>query len=220
MLELVSTPPLGIPSAILNFTAGPGLFHVKHQNSGDLPGIPTSLGYFLGVCPVFTKTWKAAPWRTRPRGSSPNVARISAFQRLDSLSSGGSETIRTPPTFKNLAAHSAVTAGGPKDLAVTSSNAPERLGSLATTSARPVTSSTFDGAPGWERTSFRNFIRFCIESTSTALQSQRSSRIRPGSPPPQPKSKNSLGGVGESSSQQRANPSACATCTSTGAGPK
>src|SRR5271155_5880268 len=97
------------------------MFHVKHQKRGVLPGTPDARGYCLGVGCVLTKTWKAAPWRTRPRVSRPSLARISVFQRLGWLSSGGSETTSTPPIFNKRAAHSAVTAGAPNDLAVTRS---------------------------------------------------------------------------------------------------
>jgi hypothetical protein len=196
------------------------LFHVKHQNKGDLPGMPIPRGNLDGVGLVLSRTWKAAPWRTRPKGSNPNSPRMSAFQRSVSLSSGGSETIRTPPIFKNRAAHSAVTAGGPNDRAVTSSNASESPGNRAISSARPMITSPRSGASGWASTSMRSLIRFSMESISTPRQFHRSSKTNPGSPPPLPRSRNSVGGLGRISSQLNAKPSAWAICTSIAAGPK
>jgi hypothetical protein len=163
--------------------------------------MPISRGKRSDVGPILVKTWNAAPCRTRPWGSSPSNANDTLSHRVGSESFGGSETINTPPTLKNLAAHSAVTAGGPKDRAVTKSNASESPLSRAICSARPVINTAFFGASGLDKTSPRNLIRFSIESMRTPRQPQRSSRTRPGRPPPLPRSKNSRGGEGRISSQ-------------------
>lgn len=167
-----------------------------------------ALGKSRGVGSTFTKTWYAAPWRIRPRLSRPSWRRALTFHLESSSSLGGSETIRTPPTFKKRAAHSATTEGGPNDRAVTKSNEPSSRGSLANSSARPVITSPSLGAPGHSSTSRRKFIRFTMESRKTPRQSQCSSSTRPGRPPPLPRSKKEPGGVGETSSQHAANPSA------------
>ena len=196
------------------------MFHVKHQNRGDLPGIPIPRGNLEGVAFVLRRTWKAAPYRTRPWGTRPSSARTLALHRSVPSSVGGSETMRAPPIFKNLAAHSAVTAGGPKERAVTRSKASENPGSLAISSARPISTSPKDGASACASTSINSLILFSMESMRTPRQFQRSSNTSPGSPPPLPRSRNSSGGLGRMFSQQSANPSAWAIWTSMSAGPK
>ncbi len=195
------------------------MFHVKPQKSGAFPGTPTSRGKRRGVGFDLIRTWKAAPCRTRPRASNPSVANASEFQRLGTWSSGGSETTRNPPIFKNRAAHSAVTAGGPKDRAVTRSATPVNLGSRATSSARPRINCAPVGASDHVSTSSKSLIRFFIESTRIALVAQCSRSTRPGRPPPLPRSRNTFGGADAWSSQQREKPSACMICGSIGPGP-
>ena len=160
-----------------------------------------------------TNTSYAVPWRERPRSFRPSWPSPEGFQRSFSASLGGSETTRTPPTFRNLTAHSAVTEGGPNDRAVTRSKTPSNSGHRAASSARAVITSPA-GELGHSRTSSRNLLRFVIESRNTARQRQRSSRTRPGSPPPLPRSRNTAGGEGRIASQQRAKPSAWAICGS------
>jgi hypothetical protein len=75
-------------------------------------------------------------------------------------------------------------------------------------------------APAQLSTSSRNFARFTIESVNTARQCHRSSKKRPGSPPPLPKSRKEAGGAGSRSSQQSANPKECVKCGSIALGPK
>ena len=128
--------------------------------------------------------------------------------------------MRTPPTFKNLTAHSAVTAGGPKERAVTRSNFPSNSGHRAASSARAIITSPVSGAPGQARTSFRKLLRLPMESRKTSWERQRSRSTSPGKPPPLPRSRRSDGGVGRSASQQRAKPCACKIWGSIGCGPK
>jgi len=184
------------------------MFHVKRQNRGVLPGTPTPRGNCFGVRPVLIKSWNAAPCRTRPLTSSPIVAKASLSHRLGELSSGGSETTRMPPTLRNRTAHSAVTAGGPNDLAVTRSTVPVMPGSRATSSARPVIKRAPVGASGQRKTSSSSFIRFFIESSKIPLLFHRSRSTKPGSPPPHPRSRNKPGCVDSCASQHSAKPSA------------
>ena len=173
-----------------------------------------------GVALIFRITWNAAPWRTRPSERRPSFARPEESQRLLCSSSGGSETINRPSRRKRRAAHSAVTAGGPNDRAVTNSKPSSSSGNRARTSTRPLMTFADDGEPSQRRTSSRKFVRLTMESTNVALHPQVSSRTSPGSPPPLPRSRNSEGGAGNTSAQTRLNPVACSICVEISAGPK
>ncbi len=127
----------------------------QHQKIGFFRGVPTDLGYIAGVGLTLIRTWNAAPCRTRPRSSSPNSARPFGSQRSVTASSGGSETIITPPRFKKRAPHSAVTEGGPNDRAVTKSKLSSISGNLAISSILPIMTSPLGGAPSQSSTSCR-----------------------------------------------------------------
>jgi hypothetical protein len=71
-----------------------------------------------------------------------------------------------------------------------------------------VMTSVFSGAPGQRRAPRRKLLRLVIESRKTPGHPQRSTKTRPGRPPPLPKSSNRAGGVSRSDSQHLAKPSA------------
>ena len=196
------------------------MFHVKHQKSGRFRGVPTLRGYSDGVLAIFTRTSYAASWRIRPRDTRPSFCRPLGTQRLTTESSGGSETIRAPPIFRNWAAHSAVTAGGPNDRAVTRSNSSTNSGSRAISSTRPTMTSPFDGAPSSSRASIRKFALLAMESVKTPRHCHCARRTRPGSPPPLPKSRKDSGGEEFRSFQHFEKPKAWAIWGSIAFGPK
>src|SRR5271154_1556803 len=177
------------------------MFHVKHQNKGFFFGIPVGRGNCFSVGRTFTRTSYPAPYRERPCALSPNMPKPEGFQRSSVRSLGGSETISTPPTFRKRTAHSAVTAGGPKERAVTRSNSPSNSGQRAASSALAVITSQFSGAPVHKRASLRNALLLIMESRNTPGHSQRSTKTRPGSPPPLPRSRSRAGGVSLRASQ-------------------
>ena len=127
---------------------------------------------------------------------------------------------RRPPTFKNLTAHSAVTAGGPNDREVTRSARLSRSSRRASSSARPISTLPPEGASGQSRTSRRKAVRRSMESMRIPRADHRASRTRPGSPPPLPRSTKTRGESGRSLSQQRAKPSAWVIWGPIGPGPK
>ena len=182
--------------------------------------MPVARGKIAGVVATLTSTWKAAPCRIRPRFSSPNSKRGLVAQRSVTPSSGGSETTINPPIRRNLAPHSAVTAGGPNDLAVTKSKDSSILESRAISSIRPEMTSPDSGASVHSRISRRKLTRFFIESVSTHRRRQWSSSTSAGRPPPLPRSSSAAGGDEKRSSQHAAKPSACAIWGSIGPGPK
>jgi|GEM_PF-6103875 len=183
-------------------------FHVKHQKRGLFLGVPEGRGYSLSVGVTFSSTSYAVPNRERPWATKPRRCSPCSLHLSSKRSPGGSETIRTPPTLRNLTAHSAVTAGGPKERAVTRSNFPSNSGQRAASSARAMTTSPVSGAPVQVSASLRKLLLLPMESRKTSWQRQRSKRTRPGKPPPLPRSSNSAGGVGRIASQHRAKPSA------------
>lgn len=192
------------------------MFHVKHQNKGFFFGVPMGRGNCLSVGRTFTRTSYPAPYLERPWALSPRIPRPEGFHRFSVRSLGGSDTISTPPTSKNRTAHSAVTAGGPKDRAVTRSNLPSNSGQRAASSARAVMTSQFCGAPGHARDSLRNLLLLIMESRKTPEHFQRSTNTSPGSPPPLPRSSRRAGGVSRNASQHFAKPSAWTICGSMG----
>ena len=196
------------------------MFHVKHQNNGLFRGIPTWRGYSFGVTRTFVKTWYAAPCRTRPSLRSPKTSSPSSSHRSTTESSGGSETIMTPPTFKNLTPHSAVTDGGPNERAVTRSAISTRSGRRAMSSTRPMITFAPPGEPSHSSTSSRKVARFAIESVRIAWVCHISRSTRAGSPPPLPRSTNTGGGVACASAQHSAKPCAWTICGSIAVGPK
>ncbi len=173
--------------------------------------MPDARGYSIFVGLSLTNTSYELTWRDRPRSRKPKRPSPEAFHRSRSVSLGGSETMSTPPTFKNLTAHSAVTAGGPNDRAVTRSKIPSHSGQRAASSARALITSPL-GEPVHSRTCARKLLRLTIESRRTPRQRQRSSNTRPGSPPPLPKSRNDSGGELRIASQHDAKPFAWPIC--------
>ena len=127
--------------------------------------------------------------------------------------------MRIPPRERKRTAHSAVTAGGPNDRAVTRGNIPSRSLVLDSNSARPLMTRPSAGAPSHRSTSVRKLVLFTMESTNVAGFPQFSKRTSPGSPPPLPRSRNCDGGMGNKSPHTRENPAACSTCVSTAPGP-
>ncbi len=79
------------------------LFHVKHQNRGLFRGVPMDLGDTHSGSSVSSP----APDRRRrdgfgPGRPNPDRPSFATFHRVASESSGGSETIRTPPISQKL----------------------------------------------------------------------------------------------------------------------
>jgi hypothetical protein len=122
--------------------------------------------------------------------------------------------------LRKRTAHSAVTAGGPKDLAVTNENWPSRSESLDNSSARPLITWPPEGAPSQPKTSSRKLVRFIIESRNVVGLPQCSKSTNPGSPPPLPRSRYWVGGSDEKSSHTRMKPDACSIWVSIATGPK
>ena len=109
----------------------------RPQKRGRLAGIPSRRGNRCaqGTSCVATKNRNPPAVRTSP--ARPKVARPTGSHR--ERSSGGSLTTSRPPVANRGAAHSAVTAGGPKPRATTASKRPRRGGTSS--SARPHTTS-------------------------------------------------------------------------------
>ena len=180
------------------------------QNSGRFPG--TRLGNRSGHGTRWSRTTTLP---RRARTANPSSASGAAGQ---GRSSGGSLTRSLAPTARNGAAHSAVTAGGPKPRATAAWWRPRSPGSRPSTSARPppirTRSSIFSLEAAWAR----NRARRPLASTrSHSVSTQASASGRPGTPPPLPRSTADAGGR---PSQAVRNPSAWARWSSTGPGPR
>ena len=164
------------------------------QKRGDFAGLPTGRGNVSGVASTLRRTRNpnpsatSIPIETRFSFRSPSAGHLSPR-------SGGSETMMRPPTAANRTAHSAVTAGGPKDLDVIRSKMWSALSSRETTSALPRHTRAPPGAPARPRVSCRKSVRRSIESSSTPGVPHLSSRTRPGRPPPLPRSRKRSGGA-------------------------
>jgi hypothetical protein len=103
------------------------------QKRGRFAGTPGLRAYRSGHGSSWSSAWYRNPSVHDRPTAMPRRARPPAAQRSDesagapaSPSSGGSLTASLPPTWRNGAPHSAVTAGGPKPRATTRSNAPRR----------------------------------------------------------------------------------------------
>ena len=169
-------------SALVN---GPGESPVKpgYQNSGwrrcRLPDRgnsgPTSLVCSNTATPSPPSIWTRPTWANGPAGQA--------------RSCGGSLITQRPPTRSSGAAHSMVTAGGPKLRAMTASWCPRRVSSRPKSSARPVHTSARSSTPSSTIAHRQNAIRRCEESTSTNDRSgSATSRGNDGTPPPAPRS--------------------------------
>jgi hypothetical protein len=185
---------------------------IPSQNRGRFAGIPTRRGYRSGVSVNFRISWypnlpakRKVLDRPKPRVDSP----VTSHRRTAS-SCGGSDTTRKPPISSMGAAHSAVTAGGPKDRAVTTSTRTSELRDRAISSALPRTTSICSCRPQRVTSSRRKFVLLSLASKSTtAVPSHTPASTRPGTPPPLPKSTSEVGGRPKTDSIAARNPSAC-----------
>ncbi len=110
---------------------------------------------------------------------------------------GGSETTSHPPTRSKRAAHSATTAGRPKERARTPSNPPLRPSWRPQSSARPSSTVTRSASPRRSTARRRKAaLRPLASSSATEASGQPSATTRPGSPPPEPRSTSLVGPVG------------------------
>lgn len=134
------------------------------------------------------ETGPASVATTSPDSScKPSCASPSLGQRAP-CPSGGSLTNKWPPTRRSGAAHSAVGAGGPNPLAVTSS-ADCRHRPRPVSSARSHRTSTRDEMPSSSTASRSQLARLALLSIrSQLLSGQSSDKTSPGSPPPVPRS--------------------------------
>ena len=112
----------------------------------------TGLGFPGGAGNAPSRRSPAQPRRSRSRrspgasaGESPSIPKPSSRQR--SPGSGGSLTSSRPPTRSRGAAHSATTAGGPNERAMTASAVPRRDRSRPTSSARAWITSNRSASP-------------------------------------------------------------------------
>ena len=118
---------------------------------------------------------------------------------------GGSETISQPPGRRRGAAHSATTAGRPKDRARTPSKRPRRSPSRPATSARSWRTVTRSAKPRRRTASLRKAVFRPLASRRTSATSgRRTATTRPGSPPPEPRSSRT-GGVAPSGQRSARN---------------
>jgi hypothetical protein len=186
------------------------------QNSGRLAGTPVRRGYRSGQGRSWRRTWNADGDVTLLPTTRPNSKRGSAGHRSGDPP-GGSATTRVPPTARNGAPHSAVTAGGPKLRATTKSNVARRAGSRPATSARPMWTSVRWPTPSSSTAARRNWPRVTLPSSSTQLMVGRARASgSPGRPPPLPISR-----ARPTSGGMRSSPSnALSMCGSTGPGPR
>jgi len=184
--------------------------------------MPTRRGYRSGHGAAARTTWH--PSRT-PTGSSPRSPSPAGSHRERSSprsSSGGSLTTSRPPTTRNPAAHSAVTAGLPKLRAVTRSKRPRRSVPCANSSARPRSTVTRSPTPSVSTASTRKSVRRSLASRSHhSVAGQAATSTSPGSPPPLPRSRARRGSSPAASSvAASAKRRACSMWGSIGPGPR
>ena len=180
--------------------------------------MPLARGKRRGVARIFSITLYPALSRKDPRDTRPNWSRPLSLHR--SSPSGGSETMSRPPISRNRTAHSAVTAGGPNDRAVTRLNRESPLVSRASSSARPLQTLPPLGTSSHASASRRKFDRFSIESRNVVGCAHVSRSTSPGSPPPLPRSRIVAGGSGRREFHAATKPFACWICGSMEPGPK
>ena len=142
----------------------------------------------------------------------PRLSRPSIGQVLGDVL--GSLTRSFPPTRRNGAAHSAVTAGAAKLLATTTSKELRRPSTNA--SARPqigrARSVMPSSATAWRRNSTR---RRCASNKVTSRSDLEAEMTKPGRPPPEPRSRTRL-----PSGMSGGHEAACDSCAPTGPGPR
>ena len=177
--------------------AGPrthGMFHVEHplhgdpeaQNRGEAARRLLRRGYRSGHSPLRTRAlYPAVPVCQPPSSVRPSRPKASAGH-LDSAS-GGSLTTRRPPCARRGAPHSAVIEGAAKLRAVTSEACP-RNGPRATSATSAHNTSTLVAMPSSLTAQVRNSHRLPPRSTRTQRPPVSPARIRPGRPPPVPRS--------------------------------
>ena len=156
--------------------------------------------------------------RNEPRETSPNWSSPVSLHRSSPF--GGSETMSKPPTSRNRTAHSAVTAGGPNERAVTRLNRESPRVSRASSSARPLHTLPPSGTSSHSSTSRRKFVRFSIESRNVVGRAQVSRSTSPGRPPPLPRSRIVAGSSDRRECHATTKPFACWICGSMEPGPK
>jgi hypothetical protein len=139
-------------------------------------------------------------WRSMDRPSRANPVWL---HRLG-WPPGGSATSNRPPWRRKGAAHSAVTAGGPKLRDTTTSRA-DRSSPRPASSARLATTRTRSPRPSCSTASCRKAARDVPPSSSIQLVSGRArARGSPGSPPPLPRSRPCADGSSRSAAKCRA----------------
>ena len=132
-----------------------------------------------------------------------------------SRSEGGSATRSHPPRRRNGAAHSAVTAGGPK-LRATTTSTEARNSPRPAVSARWPTTETRRSSPSVLTACRRNSARTSRPSRSShRVAGHASAKGRPGKPPPLPRSSAVCGGAASTPPISRAR----SMCGPTGPGP-
>jgi hypothetical protein len=177
-------------------------FHGKHRPSepdrrarhhrGRRPGTPARRGHRPRAGSGAVNSAIPAPSPRRNSGPSrPNSPSPAAGQRFGSGSPGGSLTTRRPPAPRKPTAHSAVLAGDPKARATTRSNVPRSSRCRASSSARPQATDARSLSPSPLTAASRNAHRRRRASSKTPVAAgHRTSRIRPGTPAPEPRSRN------------------------------
>jgi hypothetical protein len=168
------------------------------QKSGRLEGTPTLRGNLGGQARSWRIVANAKPLRTHPVHDRPSWPIPSSGHRLGSPS-GGSETTRTPPVERNGAAHSAVTAGGPKLLATTAPKLPRRSGTRAASSALSLSTAARPSSPSRRSEASRKPARRAEDSSRRKEVSSISAAMGiPGRPAPLPRSSTRFGVLGRS----------------------
>ena len=151
------------------------MFHVKH---------PKTL-YFEGI-PAFNRRTATTPWCAAL--SKPALLTGSVAHRERS-ESGGSETIREPPSLRKGRARRAVYPGDPSPRHTTTSYIPAWRTSRPRTPASAVSTVVRSSSPKAETALARASIRDARRSTNVTESSGRSTAItRPGTPAPDPRS--------------------------------
>jgi hypothetical protein len=166
--------------------------HPARHHKGCRPGTPTRRGHRSPAGSGAVNSAIPTPSPRRNSGPSrPNSASPAAGQRFGSGSPGGSLTTRRPPAPRKPAAHSAVLAGDPKARATTRSNVPRSSRCRASSSARPQATDARSLSPSPLTAASRNAHRRRRASSNTPVAAgHRTSRIRPGTPAPDPRSRN------------------------------
>lgn len=170
----------------------------RDQYQGRRDGTPTRRGARSGQGPITSSCWIVLPGRRQSGpGRSPSSESGAAGHRSgpsivgsEPLCGGSLTRILAPAPLRKPTAHSAVTGGGAKDLAVTTSKTPRNSESRATTSALPRTTRTRGPSRSSSVASTRNDVRRSAASSRTTLASViTQAMISPGTPPPEPRSR-------------------------------